>query len=637
MKKSLLLLVFLFLFSCSKKEINDNGITYDFTLENFIENYDPDEIITNSILEKLDKQQLRIIRNSIFAKHGYIFKSSDLQDYFSKISWYNGTKANVDNELTEIDKLNIQNIISYENNPENKEAAPLVSVDSIPVVTQYGNSFNDLNVIAEYLRAVNASQENPISLKLNISLGTMTDTDSNWRRLLKILDDAGKYVALDLSSCPISGRDFNPISSVQTGKWFIVSLILPDVAKNIPNGTVRASMFNYFDNLKTLSAKEITTIGMNVFDACLNLNVSFPSITNIAENNFAGCTGLVSVNFPGVIDIGKGAFAGCISLSRVIFPTATTIGENAFQGCTSLIYVSFPKVVLISQDVFADCSSLSSVVFPTATTIGENAFQGCTSLTNVSFPKVVLIGQDVFADCTSLSSAVFPVTLTIGINAFKGCTNLAFISFPAATTICAGAFESCGNLINVSFPVVTTIEGSTSSPSTYGRYNGYGGAFQDCTSLKRVSFPATTIIGGSSFLYCTSLNDISFPVVITIGENAFQSCSSLTNIHFPSAIEIGRLAFADCTALASVNFPEARYFTQYFPYDPYGGRFGTLRYPYGYSTVFQNCNNLISVTLGEHYDYQYSFGLPDNLNNAYRERGAGTYTRSIESNSWTKK
>ncbi|WP_078775722.1 YARHG domain-containing protein [Fibrobacter intestinalis] len=31
-----------------------------------------------------------ILRNSIFARHGYIFKSEDLKAYFSKFNWYIG-------------------------------------------------------------------------------------------------------------------------------------------------------------------------------------------------------------------------------------------------------------------------------------------------------------------------------------------------------------------------------------------------------------------------------------------------------------------------------------------------------------------------------------------------------------------
>jgi hypothetical protein len=571
MKKSLIILIFLFLFSCSKKGINDNGLVYDFDLENYLENYDSNIIISNSILEELDKQQLRIIRNSIYARHGYNFKSSDLQDYFSKFSWYSGTKVDVDNELTEIDKLNIQNIISYEKNIGNEETTSLVSIDSIFVVTQNGILFDDLSVIAEYLKTLSATQENPISLKLNISLGTMTDTESNWRRLLKILDDAGKYVSLDLSSCPMSGRDFNPISSVQTGKWFIVSLVLPDAAKNIPSGTVRASTFNYFDNLKILIANEIINIGLYVFNDCNDLIVSFPAINSIEENNFANCTGLV----------------------KIYFPKVTTISKGSFRGCTNLDSINFYNVINIDM----------------------SAFQDCTRLTNANLTTVINIGESAFQDCINLITVNFPVVETIGNNAFKGCTNLSIINIPIVKNINDGAFQNCYSLPRVNFPIVKTLG------SNYYRSEGI---FQNCTSLISASFPVAITIGTNTFQNCTSLTSLNFPLVTTIGENAFQYCGSLTTIYFPSASQIGKLAFADCINLASANFPEARTFMD--------------DYFFGGSTAFKNCNNLISITIGEHYNYhQYSSGLPGDLYSKYREGGAGTYTRSIGSNSWTRK
>ena len=81
----------------------------------------PTELISDKVfgLEKLDwlpKKNLRILRNSIFARYGYIFKSQDLQDYFGNKSWYIPSASNVDNMLTPVDK----DIISYLSKLENK-------------------------------------------------------------------------------------------------------------------------------------------------------------------------------------------------------------------------------------------------------------------------------------------------------------------------------------------------------------------------------------------------------------------------------------------------------------------------------------------------------------------------------------
>jgi hypothetical protein len=66
-------------------------------------------------VENLTLTDLRLKRNEIFAKHGYIFKSKDLADYFSKYDWYKPTNHNVDSLLTETDRANIKIITEIEN------------------------------------------------------------------------------------------------------------------------------------------------------------------------------------------------------------------------------------------------------------------------------------------------------------------------------------------------------------------------------------------------------------------------------------------------------------------------------------------------------------------------------------------
>jgi hypothetical protein len=59
---------------------------------------------------------LRILRNAIFAKYGYKFRSFDLDNYFRKYSWYKAEYDNVDNKLNEFDINNISLIQKVENN-----------------------------------------------------------------------------------------------------------------------------------------------------------------------------------------------------------------------------------------------------------------------------------------------------------------------------------------------------------------------------------------------------------------------------------------------------------------------------------------------------------------------------------------
>ncbi|MCL2183708.1 MAG: YARHG domain-containing protein [Chitinispirillia bacterium] len=74
-----------------------------------------DEKIPETALAVLDKKELRLLRNAIFAKHGMIFQSDDLKAHFGQFSWYNPKSDNVNNQLTDIDKANVQRILAFEN------------------------------------------------------------------------------------------------------------------------------------------------------------------------------------------------------------------------------------------------------------------------------------------------------------------------------------------------------------------------------------------------------------------------------------------------------------------------------------------------------------------------------------------
>ena len=60
------------------------------------------------------KEDLRILRNSIFARHGYIFKDSELKNYFSNYSWYDPQYSNVNDKLTSVETQNIALLKSME-------------------------------------------------------------------------------------------------------------------------------------------------------------------------------------------------------------------------------------------------------------------------------------------------------------------------------------------------------------------------------------------------------------------------------------------------------------------------------------------------------------------------------------------
>jgi uncharacterized membrane protein YvbJ len=45
-------------------------------------------VVSEKDIASLTKEQLRLARNEIYARHGYVFQSADLQKYFLSKSWY---------------------------------------------------------------------------------------------------------------------------------------------------------------------------------------------------------------------------------------------------------------------------------------------------------------------------------------------------------------------------------------------------------------------------------------------------------------------------------------------------------------------------------------------------------------------
>ena len=70
--------------------------------------------LTDEDLEDLDKVQLRIMRNAVYARHGRMFQSEDLQTLFNECSWYTKNPEYTDGLLTETDRYNIRLIQKYE-------------------------------------------------------------------------------------------------------------------------------------------------------------------------------------------------------------------------------------------------------------------------------------------------------------------------------------------------------------------------------------------------------------------------------------------------------------------------------------------------------------------------------------------
>jgi hypothetical protein len=70
--------------------------------------------VSEEMLNGLSLQELRYLRNEIFARRGRRFSASWLQRYFEAQDWYEASKTGRQQELTEIEKRNAETIQRYE-------------------------------------------------------------------------------------------------------------------------------------------------------------------------------------------------------------------------------------------------------------------------------------------------------------------------------------------------------------------------------------------------------------------------------------------------------------------------------------------------------------------------------------------
>lgn len=71
--------------------------------------------LTEEMLHGLSLQELRLLRNEIFARRGRRFGADWLQRYFEAQDWYEASKTGRQQEMTEIEKKNAETIQRYEN------------------------------------------------------------------------------------------------------------------------------------------------------------------------------------------------------------------------------------------------------------------------------------------------------------------------------------------------------------------------------------------------------------------------------------------------------------------------------------------------------------------------------------------
>lgn len=91
---------------------------YLTTTEKVVEINASTDILTKDVVENLKKSDIFILRNSIYARHGYSFKNRQLRSYFEMHDWYMPVFNEVTKDFTKIELENIDLLLLYEENAE---------------------------------------------------------------------------------------------------------------------------------------------------------------------------------------------------------------------------------------------------------------------------------------------------------------------------------------------------------------------------------------------------------------------------------------------------------------------------------------------------------------------------------------
>lgn len=72
-------------------------------------------LLEDQDVSNLTKEELEVMRNEIYARHGYSFKDLDMRRYFDTVRWYIPLGVDIREKLTDTEVQNIDLIYRYEN------------------------------------------------------------------------------------------------------------------------------------------------------------------------------------------------------------------------------------------------------------------------------------------------------------------------------------------------------------------------------------------------------------------------------------------------------------------------------------------------------------------------------------------
>ena len=86
---------------------------YRYYTDNYIFSDTSSSYLSSSDLSTLNATSYKLALNEIYARHGRVFKNSDLSEYFYSKPWYYADSSYSDSRLSDVERANIDTLVKY--------------------------------------------------------------------------------------------------------------------------------------------------------------------------------------------------------------------------------------------------------------------------------------------------------------------------------------------------------------------------------------------------------------------------------------------------------------------------------------------------------------------------------------------
>ena len=393
--------------------------------------------------------------------------------------------------------------------------------------------------------------------------------------------------------------------------------------------------FSYCSNLRTVifNADSCTSMfsgsyytNYDVFHSCDNLVTLIIglNVKAIPEYAFRGCSSLDSLmigNGNNLRYIGQYAFYGCSGINSLILGNENNlryIGQYAFYDCTELSgTLNISHVDTIGYRAFYGCSGINSLVLGDGAGegfIGGESFYNCSGLTGlINIPNnVTTVGSKAFYGCNSLDTLVIGKAVSyLGNNAFQNCTSLSHVVFNADSCTYSGRFQSDAVLSGDTNIASISLGNHVKNIPDFAFYRGSN--VQTPKFSGKLEIPDSVIrIGGRAFYGCDGFDTLIIgKSVQSISANAFDGWSSVSTLIF-NADSCGYMTsdwnneisvFTNCSNLTSLTIGEHVKYLPYLAFSKCNHLTGTINIPDSLKTIssnaFSGCTNIDTLIIGK--------------------------------------